>query len=335
KLPGVKVLCETISNLHLEGNPYAIDSVIAGLSDEVKESLRPDIVICIGGALISGMLKTFIRNCSPEIWTLGDSYFGIDTFKNLTLNIEVKPAFFFKALYFSLRKYYKKHSEYTTEIKKYVESWNYIRNSQLNLRDKFIDSIEWSELKAFRYIFNHIPRNCNLFLSNGTSVRYAQLFTTSIPHASYSNRGVSGIEGTSATAAGCAIPFKGSTILITGDMSFTYTPGVMGLESIPRNFKIIIINNKGGGIFRFISPTRYIEHRNRFFCADPAMPTKKIVEAYNWIYLKAESEQELAETLNKFLDCKNNAVLEIISDEEYSASILRKYMRLNAIDIKQ
>lgn len=331
-LPGVKVLCETISNIHLAGNPYAIDSVISGLSDNTKHSLRPDIVISIGGALVSGMLKSFIRKEAPDVWTLGDSYFGTDVFKNLKLNINIKPGFFFKALYYSLRNYYKKYPEKVNDLNKYTDLWKHIQDDQLNMRNQFVDSIEWSELKAFRYILNNIPRNYNLFLSNGTCVRYAQLFTTSIPHASYANRGVSGIEGTNATAAGCSIAYKDPTILLTGDMSFSYSPGVMGLESIPKNFKIIVINNKGGGIFRFISPTRYIEHRDRFFCADQNIPVRKLAEAYEWKYLKAENEKKLSDVFKEFIEYKSNAILEIVADEEYSASILRKYMRLNAIN---
>ena len=330
-LPGVKVMAETLSNLHLPGNPYAIDSVLAGLDREQKDALRPDIVISIGGALVSRMLKEYIREERPAIWSLGDSSPGIDCFKSLSLYIDTPPAFFFKALYLTLKKRYDKDSESSKKMRGYSSLWNRITSAQLSIRESFISECEWSELRAFRYILAHIPSSFNLFLSNGTCVRYAQLFTEQIPHASYSNRGVSGIEGTTATAAGCAMAYKGSTLLITGDMSFAYSPGVMGIEGLPDCFKIIVINNRGGGIFRFISPTRYIEHRDRFFCADPKGPCKGLAEAYEWTYFFADSEQALEENLNKFLHHPSKALLEIYSDEEYSASILRRFMRLNGM----
>lgn len=327
-IPGVKILCETLSNLHLPGNPYAIDSVIAGLSDEMKERLRPDIVIAIGGALVSRMLKEFIRNTQPEVWTLGDSYFGIDCFKNLTLNLQVTPAIFFKAIYFSLKRHYHTKGNPDEHCRGYLPLWDEVKERQLILREEFVRNADWSELKAFNHILANLPRDYNLYLSNGTSVRYAQLFTENIPHASYSNRGVSGIDGTTATAAGCSLEYKGKTILISGDLSFAYSPGVMGLPMLPASFKIIVINNKGGGIFRFISPTRYIEHRDRYFCADPEVPVEKLAEAYGWNYYRAESEEELKVAFTNLLTDSQNAVLEVISDEEYSASLLRKYMRL-------
>ncbi len=330
-LPGVVVLCETLSNLHLKGNPYAIDSVIAGLSKETKEELRPDVVISLGGALVSRMLKEYIRQQAPEVWTLGDTYFGVDVFKNLSLNICVSPSFFFKTFYHTFRKHYRKNPDVKEDLNKYTSQWRTTSEKQLEIRDRYVKNANWSELKAFDIILNSIPKNANLFLSNGTPVRYAQLFTESIPHASYSNRGVSGIDGTSATALGCSLAFKGQTILISGDMSFNYSPTIMGYPFIPASFKIIVINNKGGGIFRFISPTRYIEHRDRFFCADPNVPVKELAHTYKWDYIEANSEESLVKGISLFLNSSRNTILEVvIDDEEYSASLLRKYMRLDS-----
>ncbi|MDE6683456.1 MAG: hypothetical protein K2J87_08535, partial [Muribaculaceae bacterium] len=259
-------------------------------------------------------------------------YYGVDVFKNLSLNIRTEPSYFFKVIYHSFRKYYRKNPSAIAGVAYYNAQWNSVRKMQLQERKEFIANAQWSELKAFERIFKHIPRRYNLFLSNGTPVRYAQLFTEYIPHSSYSNRGVSGIEGTNATAVGCALAYKEPTLLITGDMSFAYAPGVMGLEFLPPSFKIIIINNKGGGIFRFISPTRYIEHRDRFFCADPKVPVENLAKTYGWGFMSAKSELELETALEEFFNVDKNLILEVtIEDEEYSASLLRKYMRINAV----
>ncbi len=331
-LPGVVLMCETISNIHIEGNIHAVDNVLSGLSAEKKSELAPDIVISIGGALISGILKGYIREYACEVWTLGDTYFGIDTFCNLSLHIDVAPEFFFKALFYKLHRKYEKNEGYIPTLLEYSGTWKQTREKQLKIREEFINNSEWSELRAFRYILGNIPHDWNLFLSNGTAVRYAQLFSQNLPHACYANRGVSGIEGTNATALGCAIAYRRNTLLITGDMSFAYSPGIMGYDYIPSGFKIVIINNKGGGIFRFISPTRYIEHRDRFFCADPRVPVEGLAIAYGWKYFKADSEEELQKRFPDFISCPENAILEITVDEEYSAAILRKYMRLNAFE---
>lgn len=324
ELPQTVLLAETLSNLHLSGNPYSIDTVLSGLTPDEKRKLAPDIVISIGGAPVSRILKEFIRsydNC--QVWTLGDSPVSIDCFKKLSLHIDIAAEIFFKALYSRLKK--------QSASVPYQELWDSVKVRQLEIRHKFVKETSWSELKAFQYILSEIPSDWNLFLSNGTPVRYAQLFTEKVPHASFSNRGVSGIEGTTATAAGCATAYKGTTLLVTGDMSFSYAPGVLGIQDLTKNFKIIVINNKGGGIFRFISPTRYIDCRDEYFCADPKVPVEGLANAYNWEYIKVETLESLKIGFKKLIESDSNVIMEVISDEEYSASILRKYMRLNGL----
>lgn len=328
RLPNVAVMCETLSNLHLEGNPYMIDPVLSIIendhSEEQMRKLTPDVVISVGGALVSRKLKEFIRNNPPaEHWTLGDSRPAADCFMHLSRHIEVKPEKFFKGIYRHISKLDNNGN------KDYSECWRSIRAIAAESHENFIENNgRWSEMSAFRYILNNLPTNFNLFLSNGTSVRYGQLFTDNIPHASYGCRGVSGIDGTTATAAGCALAYKGPTLLVTGDMSMAYDTGVLGLKELPDHFKIIVVNNKGGGIFRFIPATRNYNHKDReeLFCAPPELPLLKIAEGYGWKYYKATSMEELEEKYDLFLSLNRKAMLEIVADENISADILIDYM---------
>lgn len=328
EIPGVAVMCETLSNLHLPGNPYAVDSVLAAMTDRDKKRMLPDVVISIGGALVSRMLKEFIRNSEvKETISLGDTYFGIDCFKSLTRHIDISPERFFKIITNPLKKC-KLDKESKQYLCKYTEQWQELRTDASKLHSRFVEWTDWSELKAFAHILPNIPQNYNLFLSNGTCVRYGQLFTDTVPHASYCNRGVSGIEGTNATAVGCAMEYGAPTLLITGDMSFAYSPGIMGTQGLPSSFKIIVINNSGGGIFRFIGATREIEYREKYFCADPKVPVEGLAAAYGWKYLRADSMDSLKQNLQNLLDHDSNAILEIVVDGRYSARVLRKYMEL-------
>lgn len=318
-LPNVILLSETVSNLHIKGNPYAIDNILAGLSAEKMEILKPDIIISIGGALISKSLKNYVRNLTNvDIWTLGDTDISIDSFKNLSLHIEIPPAIFFKAVVSRLKRL-------TATGINYRNIWMKIKKDVLFAKNEFVNKIGWCELKAFRFILNNLPSNLNLFLSNGTPVRYAQLFTENIPHSSYSNRGVSGIEGTTATAIGCAIKYKEPTLLITGDLSFSYSVGLLGLNCVPDRFKIILINNKGGGIFRLIPTTRNIPCREKYFCVDPRIPVKELAKAYRWNYFLIENENDLNNNYLEFISSSNKSIMEIRVDEQYSSQVFSQY----------
>ena len=59
--PNVVVMAETISNLHLKEDSYSIDSVLTAYDPDKLDSLAPDLVISIGGALVSRKLKEYLR----------------------------------------------------------------------------------------------------------------------------------------------------------------------------------------------------------------------------------------------------------------------------------
>ena len=83
-----------------------------------------------------------------------------------------------------------------------------------------------------------------------------------------------------------------------------YDTGVLGMRHLPMDFKIAVINNKGGGIFRFIPSTRNCTGRDELFCAPPDLPVKGLAESYGWAYFKAESMMELEECFTRFLEHK-------------------------------
>lgn len=331
KLKNVRICCETLSNLHLPGNSYAVDRILNIVDlDETKlniyEALRPDIIISFGGALVSRKLKEFIREYPPkEIWTLGDTRLGVDCFKNLTKHINVSPTLFFNGIYKHLRKYEAKLDRDFLSFD-YNDIWEQLYLKSLK-RDEIFFSKEknWSELYAFKYILGNLPERYNLYLSNGTPVRYGQLFTERMPHAVYSNRGVSGIDGTNATALGLSCSYADKTLLITGDLSFGYDTGILGLDQLNNKLKIIVINNNGGGIFRFIKTTRELECREEMFCTNPQIPVMGLAKTYNWNYYKVSDVNSLQTLFPDFISSKEKGIMEIIVNPEESAKQLIDY----------
>ncbi len=323
KLPNVAVMAETLSNLHLDPEVYAIDSTFPIIRPEQIPELRPDTVISIGGSLVSRMLKTFLRENPPaELWTLGDTPCGTDTFQCLTTNFAVSPAPFIKALASAAGHHQRKM---TSTPPQYREDWRRIKRAALGRHDSYVAESGWSELMALDYIFKRADLNDNVFLSNGTVVRYAQLCTRRLPHLTLGCRGVSGIDGTNASALGAAMAYKGRTILITGDLSFSYCTEILGSPYFPDNFCVIVINNRGGGIFRFVANTRSLPEREKYFGADPLVPIEGLCKTYGRSYRRAESNEELEEGISSLIS--EGGVLEICAPAEHSAEILNNYFK--------
>lgn len=333
-MPNVAVCAEPLANLHLhpernccKPSDAIIDTLLARSDKATKMSLRPDVVISIGGSLVSRMLKEFIREYQPEeCWTLGDTDPGVDCFQCLTAHFEMDPAAFFHGMA-SISKWLIRRGEYPVDdhLPSYSEKWAGARKKALSSANGIIENIPWSELSASTIILNNLPKKCNLFLSNGTPVRYVGLGLVHTPFSCYCNRGVSGIEGGSATAAGLAMKQSVPTILYTGDMSFSYNPQILGLPGLPDNFKIIVVNNSGGGIFRFIGQTRDLPEREEYFCADRPQPIEGLAKAYGWKYMQASNASELNNALPLFLS-GSRKILEIIVDPEISARVLTQFL---------
>ena len=319
-LPDVYVMHETVSNLHLPRRHSAVDVILSHLTPRQRENLRPDIIITVGGALISRAVKEFLRTSDGvQHLAVGHSHTTVDCFNSLSLRIEAEPAPFLSAF----AKLLAKNSGDTG----YAAAWAACKKDAVASHNRFVSSSDWSDLRACQMIFDSIPDDFNVQLSNGTSVRYAQLCMSSIPHGCYCNRGVSGIDGCLSTAIGAAMAYPETTVLVTGDMSMAYDIGALSIAEIPERLKIIVLNNQGGGIFRFIPSTRSLPERERYFCAPPRLPLNMIAPAYGFEYFAASSANQLQQTLPMFLAPRlAPAILEVVTPGDRSAQILIDYM---------
>lgn len=319
-MPNVTLLCETLSNIHTDRCEFMIDSLLCGMSNKQKVDLMPDIVITIGGALVSRMLKEYLRGASTlEHWTLNDTDLSVDALQHLTTHIDIAPAKFFRGAASMMRHLSRKGVR--TLYPEYNLAWKDMREDGSGRLRRYVEAAPWSELKGLDIFFRRLDPRVNLFLSNGTCVRYAQLLTERLCHACFSNRGVSGIDGTNATAAGIAAGFKGTTILLTGDVSFAYCPEVLNPKVTDGDLRIVVVNNNGGGIFRFIRTTRDLDERERLFCSPPALPLEKLAEAYGWNYIPVNDEVGMQEAMTR-LQSTPRTIVELFADADISAAAL-------------
>ncbi|MFM1931260.1 MAG: hypothetical protein RL226_563, partial [Bacteroidota bacterium] len=131
------------------------------------------------------------------------------------------------------------------------------RNRNLSAtQEPRVDALGWCDMQAFGTILKSLPPHSVLQMGNSSVVRYIQLFDPRSDLSYYGNRGTSGIDGSTSTAAGMASVVDKPVVLITGDMSYLYDINALWQEQLPDNLRIIVINNGGGGIFRIIDGPR-------------------------------------------------------------------------------
>ena len=246
----------------------------------------------------------------------------IDCFQKLTTRINIHPNDFFTQLYNSILNKSFKYNSYQAQWKEYADIAEYNHN-------KYLDNCEWSDLKAFSIILPQLKGN--LHLSNGTPIRYHQLFNhnKNIHHV-YCNRGVSGIDGCTSTAIGYAMLSSKETILISGDLSAQYDIGALAIPNIPNTFKMIVINNGGGGIFKFIKSTSVLDEVDDYFVTKSNLPLSDLAKGFGFNFYSANNEESLSRVLPSFLEeATKPSILEITTQYDISANILSNYFKLN------
>jgi 2-succinyl-5-enolpyruvyl-6-hydroxy-3-cyclohexene-1-carboxylate synthase len=92
------------------------------------------------------------------------------------------------------------------------------------------------------------------------------------------------------------------------------------------NLKIIVINNSGGGIFRFIEGPAQSGHLEEFFEVKHSWKAKKIAETFGLKYYTACNESELETSFQTFMSITDKpAVLEVFTPNELNAEVLKGY----------
>lgn len=105
----------------------------------------------------------------------------------------------------------------------------------------------------------------NIFIGNSLVARYADIVLDTHKNI-YTNRGISGIDGLIATAAGIAFT-KGPTLALIGDTSALYDISSLTiLKKVP--LRLVIFNNNGGRIFEKF-PIEDPKIKNEFFINAP------------------------------------------------------------------
>lgn len=315
------ILTETTSNVHHQEFIEQIDRTIMSMTDQEVEQYFPDLLITIGGAIVSKKVKSHLRKVKPHAhWNIHPYDANMNTFQCLTDPISMLPKAFFNRLLKEID---------PTIISDYKQQWLLRKEALEKLHESYCASAPYSDFYVFSEIIKEFPRDTVLHLGNSSPIRYAQLFDNSNIKKTHANRGTSGIDGCTSTSMGAAFANPDQNfILISGDISFFYDNNALWNDGPIKNLKIIVINNSGGGIFRFIPGPATTDELEKYFEAEQKRSVKKLAELHDWNYQVAESKEDLKNALTTFFDPKiEKTILEIFTPQLINASVLNGYFK--------
>ena len=316
----IVVLKESTSNVEDDTFFGNIDKIIAPIellknNRKIFNSLSPALLITIGGMVISKKIKSFLRDFPPKIHLHIGLNKANDTYYKGVKHILMDPNVFFEKAGFI------KPLE-----SNYYNSWKKISNQRTAPHKAFLKNAPFSDLIVFSIISSNIPFAYQVQVANSSPIRYLQLFKIPQSNEMYCNRGTSGIDGSTSTAVGASIASPCPTLLITGDLSFFYDINGLWNNYIKPSFRIIIINNGGGGIFRILPGYKDNEIFSKFIENNHSLSAKQLAKLYGFSYQNKKSKSGLKIALKTFFKKSlKPKILEISTPSEISSKTLKNY----------
>ncbi|WP_080903164.1 2-succinyl-5-enolpyruvyl-6-hydroxy-3-cyclohexene-1-carboxylic-acid synthase [Parabacteroides sp. Marseille-P3160] len=274
----------------------------------------PDLVVSLGGHIVSKRLKQWLRKLRPEHWLLTPSGEVVDTFQSLTDLIEMDPSRFLEQLTEAIPR----------EIDKpFLREW---KQASFQLPEPS-EALPFSDLTVTGAFMRRLPKGANLHLANSSPVRNAQLFALDASVRVYVNRGTNGIESPLPTAVGFASVTDEPVYLLIGDLSFFYGLNALWDSRPVSNLRILLINNGGGGIFHMIPGLNKSASLEHYVAAGHAAGAQKWAEAAGMIYREATNNASLEEAFEDFFseNLPASILLEAHTDMTLSKQIIQTY----------
>ena len=221
-----------------------IDSYDAFLkNDTIKKELKPQFIIHFGQVPVSKRLQQFLSMHQDVLYLKVDETFQ---YRNPSLStkkyIISSPGIFARSI--SIQN---SNEEYLTRWLSYQKQ---MREKLNSVRDE----VNLFEGKLIQIIQNMLPEKSRLVVANSMPIRDIDYFFESLNKIVkvLCNRGANGIDGIVSTALGISVSNK-PTVLLTGDLSFYHDlNGLLIGKTHNLNLVIVLLNNNGGGIFRYL-----------------------------------------------------------------------------------
>ncbi len=294
----------------------SLDALLASLSEGDRRALQPDLLITLGGHIVSNKMKQYLRSYPPrETWHLSPDPTVVDLFCSLTEQIIAPVGPFLETMAQGLEGH---------ASSPYAGHWRE-RIDQLPS-----PTPRYSSLAVVGSLLSHLPEElCVLHLANSSSVRYAELFRKPRRLLTLCNRGTSGIEGSLSTALGFARQrAEERHFIVIGDLSFFYDLNALGLPEVGSNVRVLLLNNQRGSIFQSLPTLEMDRLSQRYITAEHQLQAQGWAESCGWEYLSVHEASELEETITYFVGpAERPRLLEAFVSSEDEIAELQTYFK--------
>jgi 2-succinyl-5-enolpyruvyl-6-hydroxy-3-cyclohexene-1-carboxylate synthase len=191
------------------------------------------------------------------------------------------------------------------------------------------DSKAFTEWHFHRAFAEKVGAGASLFLGNSMPIRD---FNSVFPKTNkrlrvFANRGLSGIDGLIASAAGIAHSTKAETHAVIGDLSALHDLSSLSLlRSLGPDLRLTIwvMNNGGGEIFRIV-PTAKTEGQLEWFTTPQEYDLSALAKAFQIPFTLVRSLADLADLPNGGFESPGVRIVEVLVQSEKNLEVRKAF----------
>ncbi|WP_337583884.1 2-succinyl-5-enolpyruvyl-6-hydroxy-3-cyclohexene-1-carboxylic-acid synthase [Prevotella sp.] len=324
------VMSEPLSNpsymtIHFDEAIRYIVSDNSSINDDEddKTAYYPDYVVYVGDTLVSKPARRFLRNAkAPSCLITPDAADIHDPLMTLTDIVECDTDSI-NALLASLCE-----ATDNDEQCRFHDRWQSFLDACAAHADAYTP--EYSQMATVKYFEEQLADldiDICVHYANSSAVRLACIYAQ---HYVWCNRGVNGIEGSLSTAAGFSLATPDMTICVIGDLSFFYDQNALWNSNLRGNLRIILLNNRGGGIFRQLPGLSDSPAADDLVMASHENTAQGICTQNDIGYLSAKNMDEMQIGVVTLLtrESERPMLLEVFTDSNDDIKALEKYFKL-------
>ena len=324
------VMSEPLSNpsymtIHFDEAVRYIVSDNSSINDDEddKTAYYPDYVIYVGDTLVSKPARRFLRNAKvPSCLITPDAADIHDPLMTLTDIVECDSDSI-NALLASLC-----DAPDTDERCRFHDRWQSFLDACAAHADAYAP--EYSQMATVKYFEEQLADldiDICVHYANSSAVRLACIYAQ---HYVWCNRGVNGIEGSLSTAAGFSLATHDMTVCVIGDLSFFYDQNALWNSNLRGNLRIILLNNRGGGIFRQLPGLSDSPAADDLVMASHENTAQGICTQNDIGYMSAKNMDEMQIGIVTLLtrESERPMLLEVFTDSNDDVKALEKYFKL-------
>lgn len=325
---GWPVLADALSQVraHAGSDRHVVTTYDAVLRDEaLARDLTPSTVLCLGGWPTSKVLRGWLESSAAEILLVAPSSENRDALHGLTRQM-VAPVESFAV------------TGQRLPDESYLAIWRRAEQVARGVLDRTLKAeAGLFEPKATWLLAQHLPDKTPVMVASSMPVRDVEYFwpATTGGQELFFNRGANGIDGTLSTAMGVAYEADRPAVLLTGDLALLHDAnGFMLRSKLRGSLTVVLINNRGGGIFEHLPVAQFEPPFEDYFATPQEVDFAKLCDAHGVDHVAVRDWNHFTELIRD-LPPSGVRVLELRTDRKRDAAQRKALFATVARDVQR